>query len=197
MCTLQVRQSHHHRTHCYSTAPRGMAAAETRVIVIEAAAADRRADSYSSFLDVSDPDLSIDFGESDYLLVDDIGAIANRQKNWQCDLYARQNWALLTSLFNVGLFQSFLTIPVTYYMISSRDISSAGLNAFKAATYLPWCFKLFAGIISDTTPILGRHRSPWFLIGWSIVAMANFALYLIETPSTESTCAWSFLASVG
>jgi|AntAceMinimDraft_5_1070358.scaffolds.fasta_scaffold134358_2 hypothetical protein len=174
-----------------------MAGTEPRVILIEAAAADRRADSYSSFVDVSDPDLSIDFGETDYLLANNVGAIATRHKNWQCNLYARQNWGLLSGFFNVGLFQAFLTIPVTYYMVAALDVSSSGLNAFKAATYLPWCFKIIFGIMSDTYPIFGRHRMPWFIIGWSIVVVANFALYLMDEQSISSTCAWLFVAGCG
>ena len=85
------------------------------------AAADRRADSYSSFVDVSQA------GDADFLL----GSIHVRSKSWHSDLYASENWALMGHYFNVGFAMNFLTVPVTGFLVGTNGATPSGLNAFR------------------------------------------------------------------
>jgi hypothetical protein len=131
------------------------------------AAADRRSDSYSSFVDTNRCDQ-----EADFLL----GDVRVRGQSWQANLYASANWALASHYFNVGIAMSFLSTPVTYFLVDYHDVSSAVLNSYRAVTYLPWCGKLFLGMLSDTVPIFESHRKSYLVFGWCIFVLSNILL---------------------
>ena len=101
------------------------AVAEHGRIALEAAA-DRRADSYSSFVDVNRCSQ-----EADFLL----GDVRLRGQSWQANLYASANWALASHFFNVGLALSFLSAPVTYFLVGHHDVSSAVLNSYRCYSH--------------------------------------------------------------
>jgi hypothetical protein len=48
---------------------------------------------------------------------------------------------------------------------------------------LPWSFKVFYGLLSDTVPIRGKRRKPYYLIGWALFLVANASLALIGCPT--------------
>ena len=56
---------------------------------------------------------------------------------------------------------------------------------------LPWGFKIFYGMLSDAVPIMGQHRKPYLVLGWSatlIGALAFTALPTVSRPLIASTC---------
>ena len=56
---------------------------------------------------------------------------------------------------------------------------------------LPWGFKIFYGMLSDAVPIMGQHRKPYLVLGWSatlIGALAFTALPTVSLPLVASTC---------
>lgn len=52
-----------------------------------------------------------------------------------------------------------------------------------ASQDLPWSFKVFYGLLSDTVPIRGKRRKPYYLIGWAMFLLANAALAMLGEPS--------------
>jgi hypothetical protein len=42
---------------------------------------------------------------------------------------------------------------------------------------------VFYGLLSDTVPIRGKRRKPYYLIGWALFLLANAALAMLGQPS--------------
>ena len=56
---------------------------------------------------------------------------------------------------------------------------------------LPWGFKIFYGMLSDAVPIMGQHRKPYLVLGWSatlIGALAFTALPAVSRPLFAPAC---------
>lgn len=120
-----------------------------------------------------------------------------RARTWHSNLYSAQNWALNSNYFNSGLAINFLLTPVTYYLVGRRDTDSAILNIYRAAMYLPWCLKLFFGVMSDTWSISGSRRRPYFLMGWVLFIVANVSVWLVGDPGVPLICILSSASSLG
>eukprot|EP00658_Telonema_sp_P-2_P082220 TRINITY_DN8636_c0_g1_i2.p1 TRINITY_DN8636_c0_g1~~TRINITY_DN8636_c0_g1_i2.p1 ORF type:complete len:241 (+),score=46.49 TRINITY_DN8636_c0_g1_i2:124-846(+) len=48
--------------------------------------------------------------------------------------------------------------------------------------YFPWSFKFAFGLINDTIPILGYHRKPYMVIGWSLCSVMMIVLSMHTIP---------------
>lgn len=107
-----------------------------------------------------------------------------------------ENVALLTSYFSVGFALTFLSTPLNYYMITSLDASSADIGVLATVQSLPWSFKVFYGLLSDTVPIFDYRRKPYLIIGWTLYVFTNFSLAACQTPGIVSSITGSFLMTV-
>ena len=117
--------------------------------------------------------------------------------SWLADLFALPNWGLLSSYFNVGVALNFLATPVSYYLVETLNSSSAIVNTYSAATYLPWCLKIFFGLQSDLVPLFGMHRRSYYAIGWIVFVVSNIWLMLMGTPSAMAVIMLSFVQTMG
>lgn len=113
------------------------------------------------------------------------------------NLYWIGNMAIAMSYWNVGIALSFLSTPVSYYLVDNLEADSAMVNTYSAITYLPWCLKIFFGILSDVYPMFGWHRRPWFFLGWGIFMVSNLALTIMGTPGTSALLLLSFSQTMG
>ena len=86
---------------------------------------------------------------------------------------------------------------MSYYLVESLDATSAQVNTYSALTYLPWCLKIFFGILSDTQPVFGLHRRPYFVGGWFVFVLSNVVLWALNTPGVANILIWSFIMTMG
>ena len=63
------------------------------------------------------------------------------------------------------------------------------VNTYSALAYLPWCMKIFFGVLSDTTPISGKHRMPYLVGGWVVFIACNLYVYTqVRVKVIERVC---------
>jgi len=122
---------------------------------------------------------------------------SRRARRSLVDLFSVPNVALASHYWNVGLALNFLSTPVTYYLVDSLDASAAVINQYSALTYLPWCLKVFIGIYSDSIPLAGQHRKPYFVIGWVVFVLSCGWLALYDEPSVTQVNYLSALMVLG
>ena len=58
---------------------------------------------------------------------------------------------------------------------------------------LPWALKIMCGFLSDSTPIFGLRRKPYFIIGWSSFVLCNLVLVFLVTPSLPALAIFIYL----
>ena len=125
------------------------------------------------------------------------GALVPPRFAWLPDITAFPNWSLLSHYFNVGVALNFLATPVSYYLVETLNSSSAIVNTYSAATYLPWCLKIFFGLQSDLVPLFGMHRRSYYAIGWIVFVVSIVWLMLMGTPSAVAVILLSFVQTMG
>ena len=52
----------------------------------------------------------------------------------------------------------------TYYLMDEVGMAAAEYGRLAAAAHVPWQIKSLFGLLSDTVPLNGLHRSPYVLI---------------------------------
>ena len=67
----------------------------------------------------------------------------------------------------------------------------------RAVVYLPWCFKIVAGIVSDCYPIYDNHRRPYFGFGWALFVVSGLVMWLLSEPGVAAVCFLAFLQTSG
>ena len=106
--------------------------------------------------------------------------------------------AIFLGYFNVGVALYFQSTPVMYYMVGVLDAASTATTLYSTMTTMPWNFKALYGLLSDSVPIMGYYRKPYFLIGWSLYVLFNIILALVGDNNTNnSIILLTFLAACG
>ena len=67
---------------------------------------------------------------------------------WAKSLYSQPHWIVFSHFVNIGIALNFLATPVPYYLVMTLDADSATTNTYSALSYLPWCMKIFMGVLS-------------------------------------------------
>ena len=111
--------------------------------------------------------------------------------------FSLPNMPLQLHYFNCGFAIYFLTTPIQFYLVEFLGASTADVNTYSALTTLPWCLKIFFGLLTDLVPVLGSHRRPYYLLGWIIYVLANWWLAYLREPGIQSVLVWSFLMTMG
>jgi MFS family permease len=110
--------------------------------------------------------------------------------------FCLENAAILTSYFNVGIAWYFLSVPVSYYLITTLDISSTQYSAYNALIAIPWSLKFVFGLLSDGNPLLGYRRKSWYIVGWVGFILVNMSLAVTGPPNVDLTIGLMFLMSL-
>ena len=58
---------------------------------------------------------------------------------------------------------------------------------------LPWALKIMCGFLSDSTPIYGLRRKPYFVIGWGAFVVCNVILAILVEPSLAMLAIFIYL----
>ena len=74
----------------------------------------------------------------------------------------------------------FIMTPIQFYMVDTLDASAAQQSVVIGLLSLPWALKIFFGFITDSLPIYGLRRKPYFIIGWSIWTLCNIILSTVK-----------------
>jgi MFS family permease len=89
---------------------------------------------------------------------------------------------LLAQYAGVG----FLTgiIPGVIYPVLQGYLNAEGTTVVSATVLvqIPWCYKMFFGVLSDCFPIMGYRRRPYMVIGWVFCVVILFIMAAMSVP---------------
>lgn len=102
----------------------------------------------------------------------------------QVNLFSRQYVGLLANYAAVGVIYG--AFPRTVYPFLNNYLNMDGFQAVAAYTLvtMPWSFKTFIGIVSDSFPIFGYRRRPYIVMGWTLclVMLIVLAILPVDPP---------------
>ena len=74
-----------------------------------------------------------------------------------------------------GMLQNAL-MPYCLYVVHGQSAQCSTLPTF---VNLPWAYKLFYGLLSDSVPILGMHRKPYMVLGWLLTLAGSLLIAVL------------------
>jgi hypothetical protein len=107
------------------------------------------------------------------------------------------NVAVPVSYFVSGLCPALLANPLNIYMIENIDATAAQQNTVLVLMSIPWCFKIFFGLLSDAVPLGGQKRKPYMLLGYAIHLLSIAALSSVARPSITQLATGLSLSMLG
>ena len=107
------------------------------------------------------------------------------------------NVAVPVSYFVSGLCPALIANPLNIYMIENIDASAAQQNTVLVLMGIPWCFKIFFGLLSDAVPLGGQKRKPYMLVGYGIHLLSIAALSSVARPSIAQLATGLSLSMLG
>ncbi len=113
------------------------------------------------------------------------------------DPYSAANRAIFASYLAVGVGLFFTSTPISFYMVDTLGATPGQQSVINGLSSLPWALKILCGFLSDSTPIMGLRRKPYFLIGWGIFIACNVWLAILKEPSLVMLAALIFLQTMG
>jgi len=112
------------------------------------------------------------------------------------DPYHPKNRAIFSSYFCVGFGLYFILTPIQFYMVNTLSATPAQQTVIQGLQSLPWALKIFCGFVTDSLPIMGLRRKPYFLIGWGIFIICNMVLASFVEPSVGILALFLFLMTL-
>ncbi|KAG7391029.1 hypothetical protein PHYPSEUDO_006164 [Phytophthora pseudosyringae] len=75
-------------------------------------------------------------------------------------------------------------IPGVIYPVLQGYLNAEGTTVVSATVLvqIPWCYKMFFGVISDCFPIMGYRRRPYMVIGWLFCIAILFVMAAMSIP---------------
>ena len=126
----------------------------------------------------------------------DVAARASEDKG-KTSLLSLSSVGLPLSYFFIGISTSFITTPLSVYMVTELGAEPQAQNTIGVLTTLPWSFKLACGFISDVLPLCGSRRRSYMAIGALVFATSYLLLAWLGAPSLGELSVLLFLATVG
>jgi hypothetical protein len=100
-------------------------------------------------------------------------------KSNRLTIYDWKNVALPVSYFLVGLIPAIQSTPLTIYMVQTLNATPGQQNSLAILIATPFTIKVAIGFLSDTFPICGQRRKPYFIIGYLLCIPALVCLALL------------------
>lgn len=107
--------------------------------------------------------------------------------------FRKENIALIFSYLCMGFGLKFISIPLSFYLIQTCNASSTQIGVLLTLKHLPFSFKIFYGLLSDSMPVLGYKRKPYLIIGWLGFTITNCVLAAMKTPSIDASILGNFI----
>ncbi|GMF40461.1 unnamed protein product [Phytophthora lilii] len=75
-------------------------------------------------------------------------------------------------------------IPGVIYPVLQGYLNAEGTIVVSATVLvqIPWCYKMFFGVISDSFPIMGYRRRPYMVVGWVFCVVILFIMAAMSVP---------------
>ncbi|CAH0482628.1 unnamed protein product [Peronospora belbahrii] len=75
-------------------------------------------------------------------------------------------------------------IPGAIYPVLQGYLNAEGTTVVSATVLvqIPWCYKMFFGVISDCFPIMGYRRRPYIVLGWVFSVTILFVMAAMSVP---------------
>ena len=106
------------------------------------------------------------------------------------------NASIVTGSFNIGIAAHLISTPLTFYLITTLDVSATQYSAYSALKTIPWSMKFLWGMLSDEIPILSYRRKSWFAIGWLGFIGVMLGLAFTEAPDVNMIIGLMVLSTV-
>lgn len=113
------------------------------------------------------------------------------------DPYSTGNRAIFASYLSVGFGLFFIQTPLAFYMVNTLECTPATQAVITGLLSLPWALKILPGFLSDSVPIFGLRRKPYFILGWALFAACNAFLAFSVQPGKLTLAIFLFLQSLG
>ncbi|KAG3121725.1 hypothetical protein PI125_g12 [Phytophthora idaei] len=97
-------------------------------------------------------------------------------------LLSKECIGLLAQYAGVGFLAGI--IPGVIYPVLQGYLNAEGTIVVSATVLvqIPWCYKMFFGVISDCFPILGYRRRPYMVLGWVFCVVILFIMAAMSVP---------------
>ena len=106
------------------------------------------------------------------------------------------NASIITGSFNIGIASHLITTPLTFYLITTLDVSATQYSAYSALKTIPWSMKFLWGMLSDEVPIASYRRKSWFAIGWLGFVSVMLGLAFTDAPDVNTIIGLMVLSTV-
>ena len=116
--------------------------------------------------------------------------------NYRLSVTEPRNLGIFASYLAVGFGLYFIQTPITFYMVDDINASAQQQIIVLGLMSLPWALKLVCGFITDSFPIMGKRRKPYFLIGWGLFVLCNITLAIIGKPDIGILALFIFLMTM-
>ena len=80
---------------------------------------------------------------------------------------------------NQGAGESFLEASTSYLLIDTLQLEAGHAETVRGFARIPWQLKSLFGLISDTLPVNGYHRSPYMIIAATLGMVGNLSLTVL------------------
>ena len=87
---------------------------------------------------------------------------------------------VLTYGVNQGMGERFLFSAQNFYVLDSLGLDAASAGIIDGFANVPWQLKSLFGLLSDTVPINGLHRSPYMFLAGILGVAANLLLTMLN-----------------
>ncbi|KUF93245.1 hypothetical protein AM588_10005261 [Phytophthora nicotianae] len=97
-------------------------------------------------------------------------------------LLSKECIGLLAQYAGVGFLAG--VIPGVIYPVLQGYLNAEGTIVVSATVLvqIPWCYKMFFGVISDCFPIMGYRRRPYMVLGWVFCVVILFIMAVMSVP---------------
>ena len=106
------------------------------------------------------------------------------------------NASIVTGSFNIGIAAHLISTPLTFYLITTLDVSATQYSAYTALKTIPWSMKFLWGMLSDEVPIYSYRRKSWFAIGWLGFVVVMLGLAFTDAPGVDLIIGLMVLSTV-
>lgn len=100
------------------------------------------------------------------------------------DLYSKKYVGMLFNYASVGVVYGLFPSLVYAFFKRWLNMESYQVSAARVLVTMPWSFKTFIGILTDSFPIMGYRRRPYMVIGWLMTLIFLGIMVFIPVPNS-------------
>lgn len=78
--------------------------------------------------------------------------------------------------FNQGIGSGLSRVGTQYYMKDVQKLQPSEAQIYHAMIMMPWMIKPLWGLLTDTVPVAGRRRRPYFMFSGECVVLEIYSV---------------------